>query len=185
MPDCVNLAPFGPCPDDKLLIGKRILATSPKKTSLSTQTGEPGEASYFKPGRSIGYLLRDCNRRFSKTLEAKIKPHGILVGQWFFLRELWQEDGLTQADLSTRVGMKAPTTVVAIRRLVEDGLVVREQDTQDRRKVRIYLTEKGRRSRDVLLPLAHDVNMSATEGFSKKEIRQFQSLFDRMKKNLT
>jgi len=161
------------------------LATSPKKTSLSTQTGEPGEASYFEPGRSIGYLLRDCNRSFSRNLEAKIRPHGILLGQWFFLRELWQEDGLTQAELSTRVGMKAPTTVVAIRRLGEDGLVVRVQDTQDRRKVRIYLTEKGRQSRDELLPLAHDVNMTALDGFSRKEIRQFQSLFDRMKKNLT
>jgi DNA-binding MarR family transcriptional regulator len=138
----------------------------------------------FTPGRSIGYLLRDCNRRFIKALEAKIKPYGILVGQWFFLRELWMEDGLTQANLSSRTGMKAPTTLVAIRRLVEDGLVVRKRDPSDRRKLRIYLTDKGRRSRDVLLPLAHDVNIAATDGFSKKEIQQFQSLFDRLKENL-
>lgn len=143
------------------------------------------EAFHFEPGRSIGYLLRDCNRRFIRALEAKIKPHGILVGQWFFLRELWVEDGLTQANLSSRTGMKAPTTLVAIRRLVDDGLVVRKQDPNDRRKLRIYLTDKGRRSRDVLLPLAHDVNIAATQGFSKKEILQFQSLFDRMKENLS
>ncbi len=147
--------------------------------------GDFGREFYFKPGRSIGYLLRECNRRFIKTLEAKIKPHGVLVGQWFFLRELWLEDGLTQADLSSRVGMKAPTTVVAIRRLVKDGLVIRKQDKVDRRKVRIHLTPKGRRSRDVLLPLAHDVNILATDGFSEAEIRQFQSLFDRMKENLS
>ena len=157
---------------------------SRKTASLSTQTGESGEAHDFEPGRSIGYLLRDSSRSFSKALEAEIKPHGILLGQWFFLRELWQEDGLSQADLSARVGMKAPTTVVAIRRLVEDGLVVREQDTQDRRKVKIYLTKKGQRSRDVLLPLAHDVNLTAIAGFSQKEIQQFQSLIDRIKKNL-
>lgn len=142
------------------------------------------EAFEFGPGRSIGYLLRDCNRAFTKALEAKINPHGILVGQWFFLRELWQEDGLTQADLSARVGMKAPTTLVAIRRMVEDGLVVRKKDARDRRKVRIYLTGKGRRTRDVLLPVARDVNFEATKGFTKEEILQFQSLFDRMKKNL-
>jgi DNA-binding MarR family transcriptional regulator len=143
------------------------------------------EEFQFRPGRSIGYLLRDCNRRFIKALEAKIGPHGILVGQWFFLRELWVEDGLTQAELSSRVGMKAPTTVVAIRRMVEDGLVVRRKDSEDRRKLRICLTDKGRRSRDVLLPLAHDVNIAATEGFSKEEVRQFQSLFDRLKENLS
>ncbi len=35
-----------------------------------------------------------------------------------------------------------------------------------------------------VLPLAFEVNNIATEGFSKKEIRQFRSFIDRMKKNL-
>ena len=115
----------------------------------------------------------------------RIKPHGIGVGQWFFLRELWEEDGLTQGDLSSRAGMTAPTTVVAIRRMAEGGLVIRKPDDQDRRKVRIHLTEKGRRFRDELLPFAFDVNNAATEGFSQEEIRQFRSFVDRMKKNLS
>ena len=143
-----------------------------------------GEAFHFKPGRSIGYLLRDCYRSFSRALEVRIKPHGVGVGQWFFLRELWEEDGLTQGDLSARAGMTAPTTVVAIRRMVDDGLVLREPDDQDRRKVRIHLTEKGRRFRDELLPFAFDVNKVATADFSQEEIRQFRSFVERMKKNL-
>lgn len=154
-------------------------------SSRSTPPDRFGGAFHFKPGRSIGYLLRDCYRSFARALEVQIKPHGILAGQWYFLRELWEEDGLTQGNLSSRVGMKAPTTVVAIRRMVEDGLVVRKPDKQDRRKVRIYLTAKGRRYRDELLPLAFDVSNAATEGFSQKEIRQFQSFIDRMKKNLS
>ena len=155
--------------------------TDKKKNLLSD---ESSEAFYLRPGRTIGYLLRDCNRTFVRALEAKIKPHGILVGEWFFLRELWMEDGLTQAELALRVGMTAPTTVVAIRRIVEKGLAVRKRDTEDRRKVKICLTDKGRRSRDALLPLARDVSIAATEGFSEEEIREFQSLFDRMKENL-
>ena len=146
---------------------------------------EFGEAFHIKPGRSFGYLLRDCYRSFSRALETQIKPHGIGVGQWYFLRELWAKDGLTQGNLSSRVGMTAPTTVVAIRRMVQDGLVIRKQDDRDRRKIRIYLTKKGRRFRDELMPLALDVTNVATEGLSQKEIRQFRSLIDRMKKNLS
>ena len=144
-----------------------------------------GEAIHIKPGRSFGYLLRGCYRSFSRALEAVIKPYGIGVGQWYFLRELWAEDGLTQGDLSARAGMTAPTTVVAIRRMVDDGLVLRKQDAKDRRKVRIYLTKKGRRFRDELLPLALDVTNVATEGFSQEDIHQFRSLIDRMNKNLS
>ncbi len=143
------------------------------------------EAFDFKPGRSTGYLLRDCYRSFSRALETRIRPHGVGIGQWFFLRELWEEDGLTQGDLSARAGMTAPTTVVAIRRMVKEGLVVRKPDRKDRRKVRIHLTDKGRRFRDKLLPFAFDVNKVATEGLSQDEIRQFRSVVERMKKNLT
>ena len=146
---------------------------------------EPAEAFQSKPGRSFGYLLRDLYRSFSKVLESRIKPHGVGMGQWYFLRELWAEDGLTQGDLSARAGMTAPTTVVAIRRMVNDGLVLRRQDNRDRRKVRIYLTKKGRRFRDELLPLALGVTNVATDGFSQKEIQQFRSMIDRMKRNLS
>ena len=146
---------------------------------------ESGEAFSYKPGLSIGYLLRDCYRSFSRALEVRIKPHGVGAGQWFFLRELWEEDGLTQGDLSARAGMTAPTTVVAIRRMVKDGLVIREPDDQDRRKVRIHLTDKGRRFRDELLPFAYEVNKIATEGLSQDEIRQFRLVVERMKKNLS
>ena len=157
---------------------------SPNTSIQSMSRHDSGRAFQFKPGRSVGYLLRDCYRSFSRALEARINPHGIGVGQWYFLRELWEEDGLAQGDLSWRAGMTAPTTVVAIRRMVEDGLVVRKQDEDDRRKVRIHLTEKGRQLRDELLPLASEVNNIATEGFSQKEIQQFRSFVDRMKKNL-
>ncbi len=156
----------------------------PKSSGKTILRHESGEAFQFKPGRSVGYLLRDCYRSFSRALESRIKPRGIGLGQWYFLRELWEEDGLAQGDLSWRVGMTAPTTVVAIRRMVDDGLVVRKEDEEDRRKVRIHLTRRGRQLRDELLPLAFEVNSIATEGFSKKEIRQFRSYVERMKRNL-
>lgn len=160
------------------------LTASPKTSRSDMSLDDSGEAFHFKPGRSIGYMLRDCYRSFSRALELRTKPYGVGIGQWFFLRELWEEDGLAQGDLSSRAGMTAPTTVVAIRRMVEDGLVIRKQDDQDRRKVRIHLTEKGRRFRDELLPFAFDVNKVATEGFSQEEIRQLRSFVERMKKNL-
>jgi DNA-binding MarR family transcriptional regulator len=169
---------------DAHLMGATIMTTSPKISRPLTPPDGSGQAFHFKPGRSIGYLLRDCYRSFSRALEVRIKPHGIGIGQWFFLRELWEEDGLSQGDLSMRAGMTAPTTVVAIRRMVKDGLVIRKPDDQDRRKVRIHLTDKGRRFRDELLPFAFDVNAVATEDFSEEEVRKFRSFVERMKKNL-
>ncbi len=143
-----------------------------------------GDAFHFKPGHSIGYLLRMSYRSFAKALEVHISQKDIGIGQWFFLRELWEEDGLTQSELASRVGIATPTTAVAIRGMLKDDLVMQVPDTADRRKKRIYLTTKGRSLKNILLPRARDVNEVATKGFSKSEIRQFRNYVDRMKRNL-
>ena len=59
----------------------------------------------FSLGGSLGYLVRDANRAFQRLLERRISPHGVTRGQWYFLRVLWEEDGLSQRELSARVGM--------------------------------------------------------------------------------
>ena len=93
---------------------------------------------------SVGYVVRDVHRAFSRSLQAKIAAHGVSMGQWFFLRALWDEDGLTQRELSQRVGMMEPTTVTALNSMERRGLVERVRNPHDRRKVNIYLTPKGR-----------------------------------------
>ena len=146
---------------------------------------ETGAAFHYKPGQSLGYLIRDCYRIFARRLEALISVHGVKMGQWYFLRELWEQDGLTQRELSNRVGMMEPTTVVAIRGMVKNGLVRRVRDAEDRRKVRIYLTAKGNGLKAQLLPRAREVNEIATHDLSVDEVRQFRGLLNRIKINLT
>ena len=162
------------------------IVTRPEKTSAMKETArveelasdpdpeDPGDAFHFKPGQSIGYLLRACYRRFAKALEAHIKQQNIGIGQWYFMRELWERDGLTQRELASRVGIAAPTTAVAIRGMVRDGLIRQAPDPIDRRKKRIFLTETGQRLKNNLLHDARDVNRQATKGFSEKEIRQLR-----------
>lgn len=106
-------------------------------------------------------VLRDLHRAFARALQERIVPHGVSMGQWFFLRALWEEDGLTQRELSQRVGMMEPTTVTALNSMERRGLVERCRNTQDRRKVNIYLTPKGKALRDVLQPMAAEVERVA------------------------
>src|SRR6266511_889072 len=76
---------------------------------------QPSRRSEFPPSESSGYLVRDAHRAFQRLLERRIAAYGVTRGQWYFLRVLWNEDGLTQRELSARVGMMEPTTVIALR----------------------------------------------------------------------
>jgi DNA-binding MarR family transcriptional regulator len=132
----------------------------------------------------VGYLVRDLHRAFARALQQKIAVHGVSMGQWFFLRALWEEDGLTQRELSQRVGMMEPTTVTALNGMERRGLVERVRNPHDRRKVNIYLTPKGRGRRSVLLPCADEVNLVATRGVAPADLATTLAALQRMMENL-
>lgn len=95
-------------------------------------------------GASTPYLIRQTSRLFMRALERRITRHGITIGMWFFLRVLWEEDDLKQAELSERVGVVGPTTVSAVERLEKQGLIERRKSETDRRLSHIKLTPAGR-----------------------------------------
>ena len=63
----------------------------------------------LRPEESAGYLVRDTHLLFARTLRNLLQTHQITPGQWYFLRALWDEEGLSQRELSRRVGTTEPT----------------------------------------------------------------------------
>lgn len=134
---------------------------------------------------SLGFQLRDANRLMQRALAARIQPRGVAPGAWYFLRVLWEEDGLTQRELASRIGMQEPTAVIALRGMEEAGWITRDRSAEDRRKVHIRLTPAGRALRETLLPVAREVNTLATAGLSESETTTLLALLRRVRAGLT
>ena len=133
---------------------------------------------------SVGYQVRATHRALQRFLQFKIEPHGITTGMWYFLRALWHEDGLTQRELSVRVGTMEPTTLSAILVMEKKGLVRRVRDPDDRRKWHIHLTPKGRTAKAKLLPLAREVVDTAVQNLSRSEAAQLLKNLAEVQKSL-
>lgn len=139
---------------------------------------------YANPTNSIGYLTRIAFRAFSRALEVRTSPHGVSSGQWRFLRVLWREDGLTQRELSRRVGMREPTTVIALKSLERSGFVTRQKSVEDRRKAHVFLTSQARALEAVLLPAVAEVNAIALAGLSEAEVAVLRKALSQVGRNL-
>jgi DNA-binding MarR family transcriptional regulator len=139
---------------------------------------------YSNPENSIGYLARIVFRTFSRVLERRTMEHDVSAGQWRFLRQLWLQDGITQRELSERVGMREPTTVVALKSLEKADLIRRERSTEDRRKTYIHLTPHAKALEALLNPLNAEVHAIATAGMSDGEVEMLQTLLRRVHANL-
>lgn len=120
------------------------------------QEFEAGNVEVSPPG--VLALLRDAHRAASRVLSHRIAPYGVTIGQWHFLRALWEQDGLTQRELSHKVGMMEPTTVTALGGMERGGLVHRVRNPKDRRKLNVFLTERGRSLERQLRPIEDAIN---------------------------
>jgi MarR family transcriptional regulator, organic hydroperoxide resistance regulator len=152
--------------------------------SRRSTKGRPSRRSDFPPAESSGYLVRDAHRAFQRLLERRIAAYGITRGQWYFLRVLWNEDGLTQRELSARVGMMEPTTVIALRSMEKSGLIRRVRSTDDKRRSHVWLTAKAQRMRWALLGLARGITAQAEDGLSRNELMLFRRVIAKMTANL-
>ena len=148
------------------------------------QTADEREDSDLRPDNSAGYLVRDTHLLFAKALRTRLQSHQITPGQWYFLRALWDEEGLSQRELSRRVGTTEPTTVSALRLLARSGMIERVRNPKDRRTINIYLTDKARDMKSELMPVAIEVNDLATAGLSRDEFLQLRDLLQKMRNNL-
>ena len=142
----------------------------------------PNEATSneFVIEESLGYLVNRAARHMAHELAEELRPAGVGIGQWAVLLILWARDGLSQAELSSRVAIEPPTMVRTIDRMVRDGLVTRVSDPRDGRVSRIHLTERGRLLRDQLVPMAVAVNETTLARLTPTEGRTLRRLLKKL-----
>lgn len=139
---------------------------------------------HLDPTRSLGNQVRRCHRRFDRLLSAHLARHGLDTGFWYYLRVLWQRDGVNQKFLSEATGVTENTTATLINAMIRRGLVSRRRDTKDRRQVRIDLTPAAKALEQDLMPYAIAINEMATDGIASEEIETCLSVLKRMSSNL-
>ena len=88
-------------------------------------------------------LIRQFVRIMNKRLRDSVKHTSITSPQLFALLSIYRESGLTIGDLCERMFLACSTISGLIDRLEKIQLVERYRDEEDRRVVRLKLTEKG------------------------------------------
>lgn len=140
------------------------------------------------PNDRMAHLVKDATRVFLRSLQVRLARHDVQLGHWTFLRILWEQDGLTQRELSDEAGFMEPTTVIALRSMESLGYVTREHRPNNRKNLYVFLTPKGRNLKQALVPLAEEVNAVALTGVSDSDIaasrRALLAMIDNLSKDL-
>ncbi len=132
------------------------------------------------PKTGIGMLLRDADTAFNRYLTARLAVHGVTFGQFQHLRNLWVENGLTQAELSRRIGIEMASSTAILDSLEAEKLIARVRNATDRRKINVFLTPAGAALETSLMACAAEANGRASRGLTKGEVAQLFSIAGRI-----
>ena len=140
------------------------------------------------PHNSVGYWLfytqRCVSYAFAETMRAHCiergKPYVVTPPQWGVLFLLRTKDGLTVGAVSQQRGIDAPTTTGIIKRLEQAALVERRHDREDRRVVKVHLTDEGREIVQSLAPAIQAFNDAMLSDFATGEELMLQVMLQRI-----
>jgi len=122
------------------------------------------------PNDRLAHLIKDATRGLVRSLQRRLVEHSVSFGHWTFLRILWEQDGLTQRELSEQAGVMEPTALAALHALEKLGYVERKKRPGDAKKIHVTLTPAGRDLKRKLVPLAEEVNRIALRGVPRSHV---------------
>ena len=130
--------------------------------------------TYLEESISLS-LVRLCKAQRQQS-EVWCQKIGLHAGQDLVIFRLLEEDGLSQSQLASVLGVEIGTAAKMVQRMEKEGLLIRRQDAEDARISRVYLTEKGRSLGEPVLHIWKDIDASLVQGMSQAEQLLFRRL---------
>jgi len=139
----------------------------------------------YPASESIGLLMRIALFGLRSSFKAQLAKYDVPWSVWYYLRVLWESDGISQRELTERVGVMQPNTVSALQTMLKAGWVTITRGETDRRTTLVRLTPKGRRLMRQLLPEIREVvRPFLLDGFSDQEEAELRRLLNKVCNNV-
>lgn len=127
----------------------------------------------------IGFDVKVTWLAIARMFSPLATDHGITVTMGFVLLNISRDSGTPATKIAPLLGMEPRSLTRLIKKMEEEGLVERRPDPEDRRSVRIFLTDKGFEQKAIAQQYNESFNQSVRGYISDVELRSF---FDVMEK---
>ena len=131
--------------------------------------------------KSVGFLLAKAYQRACALFKEEFDHYEITPQQFGLLAFLWQEDGISQAELSARSQIDRTTMGGIIDRLEKERMIERRKHPDDRRAYQIFLTSRGKSLEDELGTVAERVQDKVNIPLSAEEQATFIRLLEKLR----
>lgn len=129
-------------------------------------------------------LYRTIFNKLNRLAEDDLKQKDITPSQFAILSLLACHRSLTMGEISKRISCVNSNITSVIGRMIDKEIVKKETDKQDRRIVKVGLTEKGHEIYQSIAPEHHSFFSSVFDCLEENEFVELNNLLAKINKNL-
>jgi DNA-binding MarR family transcriptional regulator len=137
----------------------------------------------LRADNNLGRLMKQVVQSLRQQIDRRLAVHDLTHAQWLPLYRIARGECDTMAALARDQAQDPGAMTRALDRLEAKGLVRRVRSQQDRRVVKLELTEAGRIASQHVPPVLSEVLNAHLAGFTEAEWRQLLDLLARMAVN--
>lgn len=122
---------------------------------------------------TVDSKLKTAWQLIARMYNAEAVKHGGTIAIAHFLLNIDSTEGSYASDVAPLLGMESTSLSRIIKALEEEKLIVRKSDRMDKRKVKILLTDKGKKNKELAKQIVRNFNTLVEEKIGKKELALF------------
>ena len=134
-----------------------------------------------------GYLINQIQKISSRKFNELLKEKNIDEfngSQGVILYSLWNNKELTIKEIGKITGLAKTSLTSMLDRMEEKGLIRRKDNSEDKRSIKIMLTDKAKELEKDYNDISNKMSNIFYKNFSDKEINEIENYLERILSNL-
>ena len=126
-----------------------------------------------KHTETIDSKLKTAWQIVSRMYNVEASKHSATISTAHFLLNVDSHEGSYASDIAPALGTESTSLSRIINSLEEEKLITRKSDKEDKRRIKILLTAKGKQKKELAKNYVRDFNQLVAQRIGKSRIEEF------------
>jgi DNA-binding MarR family transcriptional regulator len=134
----------------------------------------------MKREETVDYHIKSAWHAISRMYNQQAAEEGFTTAIGFVLININSKEGTPATKIAPLIGLETRSLTRMLKTMEEKGLIFKKADPIDKRSVRIFLTEEGKRKKEISIQTIMKFNLMVREVVSKEELDTFFGVFSKI-----
>ncbi|MEY3648927.1 MAG: hypothetical protein RLZ13_1812 [Bacteroidota bacterium] len=136
----------------------------------------------MKKEETVDYPIKSAWHAISRMYNQQAAEEGFTTAIGFVLININSKEGTPATKIAPLIGLETRSLTRMLKTMEEKGLIYKKADPVDKRSVRMFLTEEGKRKKEISVQSVMRFNEQVRAALTEEELASFFGVISKIQK---